>query len=755
MFGVLDSVMKYVMNNDRPFGGKLVVANGDHVQLQPILGRPFWMSTHLMMSFDILLLKKYVRMANDPTLQNVLGLLRSPTMSEDQREEVLHAVEANCNFIDTWDNVAPELMRVLTTKKAQEQINAKYLETMQNDPNVRHVVSYARDEILENDRWTICSGYRKKTLTRNALEPEELVIIEGGVYAFTYNKTEGNATISQGGLTIVENIPQQFNDQSKLCVVLVPPGERNIFPARQQWKRIQIGRQASVPILVGPGLFAKRTQFPLRYYTVQNFHRVMGCTAQAGIATQLSVNMKPFRMWDLGQLVVLLSRVSRMDMISFIGDKEDNLHAIEQIMTKPGKFTEAIEERLLDLNVLPRIPPQRVVFSGSHPFTPVSSEIPNVSGGYVYLLVCVHQPYLSAPRELINILGDTASSMSNGNGVYPHSSTTGPASTAVSCNTIKDGSTAAAGGKTASFLDSVKRAFAGREGKSSRSALMPSCNYEDIYAALPPDPSVQHVIPSSHSLPRLQPRVAVGISANPTPMEPAQETRRQIISRQSPEVVVIHSGSRGHTVSVRSGGGVTRSVSSVRHTSPPYRLASRRNPPCPEETNNNAKTSHLQNGRLSSPEFDAASVNSLNSESSSLNGMVFGRTTTRHDDSDTGEGVFLLLPVVKPLLLGEDITPFIQPNSWPPPKPSPRSQPSRQEGLVSFPPPPVVIWINPESKFIRFSKILLPKGDQKVEGALKVGHPRNPVLGASPVDNKAYSRDLPRLLSSGSIRNRS
>ncbi|CAG0909702.1 unnamed protein product, partial [Cyprideis torosa] len=70
-------------------------------------------------------------------------------------------------------------------------------------------------------------------------------------------------------------------------------------------------------------------------------------------------------------------------------------------------------------------------------------------------------------------------------------------------------------------------------------------------------------------------------------------------------------------------------------TSPPYRLASRRNPPCPEETNN-AKTSHLENGRLSSPEFDAASVNSLNSDSSSLNGMVFGRTTTRHDDSDTG-----------------------------------------------------------------------------------------------------------------------
>ncbi|CAG0905076.1 unnamed protein product [Cyprideis torosa] len=262
---------------------------------------------------------------------------------------------------------------------------------------------------------------------------------------------------------------------------------------------------------------------------------------------------------------------------------------------------------------------------------------------------------------------------------------------------------------------------------------MPSCNYEDIYAALPPEPSVQHVIPSSHSLPRLQPPVAVGlktlpppsyhpqayplqesktqpyplhesqtfpyllqesktqptyhmpetktydshhqrptkqsyplqesktqsfleydkattayplhesktspyplqenchsttttgghnasrikISANPAPMEPAQETRRQIVSRQSPEVVVIHSGSRGHTVFVRSGGGVTRSVSSVRHTSPP-------------------KTSHLENGRLSSPEFDAASLNSLNSESSSLNGMVFGRTTTRHDDSDTG-----------------------------------------------------------------------------------------------------------------------
>ncbi|CAG0901954.1 unnamed protein product [Cyprideis torosa] len=392
MFAVLDSVMKYVMSCDLPFGGKLVIANGNHVQLQPIEGRPFWMSTHFMMSFDAIVLKEYVRMANDPDLQHILQLLRKPIMIGEERKQVLDAIEKHCEFVDSWNQVPSERMRVLTTKKAQENINNKFLEDKLNQPNLRCVKSKSTDEILEGDRWKPCSGFRQKSLNRNASEPQEMILFKDAIMCFTYNCNEGNAIFSQGGLCIVKSIPEEFNPDSKVTVIIVPPGETNIFPPPRHWQQIQIGRRQGIPILVGPGIFARRTQYPFRYYTVQNFHRVMGCTAQGGIATQLSVVTKEFRMWDLGQLIVLLSRVTNMKMITFVGSKQDNLNAVEEIMTKEGKFTEAITERLVALDVLTS-PPQRIITEQANPFVPIRREIPNVAQGYVYLLVCIHEPY--------------------------------------------------------------------------------------------------------------------------------------------------------------------------------------------------------------------------------------------------------------------------------------------------------------------------------------------------------------------------
>jgi predicted GIY-YIG superfamily endonuclease len=393
MFAVLDSVMKYVMSCDLPFGGKLVIANGNHVQLQPIEGRPFWMSTHFMMSFDAIVLKEYVRMANDPTLQNILQLLRKSVICGEERKQVLDAIDNHCEFVDSWNQVPSARMRVLTTKKAQENINSKFLDEKLNEPNLRCVKSKSTDEILEGDRWKPCSGFRQKALNRNASEPQEMILFKGAIMCFTYNCNEGNTIFSQGGLCIVTSIPQEFNRESKVTVILVPPGETNFVPPQRHWQQIEIGRKQGLPILVGPGIFARRTQYPFRYYTVQNFHRVMGCTAQGGIATQLSIVTKEFRMWDLGQLIVLLSRVTNIKMITFVGSKEDNLNAVEEIMTKEGKFTQAINERLIALDVLTS-PPQRIITDQANPFIPIRREIPNATGGYVYLLVCIHEPNL-------------------------------------------------------------------------------------------------------------------------------------------------------------------------------------------------------------------------------------------------------------------------------------------------------------------------------------------------------------------------
>ena len=82
-YSIMDNAMKYLMSNDLSMGGKLIIADGDPYQLSPITGNLIWMSTHLLFSFDIFMLKYYVRSSSDPVLQSILEIMRKSEVTDD------------------------------------------------------------------------------------------------------------------------------------------------------------------------------------------------------------------------------------------------------------------------------------------------------------------------------------------------------------------------------------------------------------------------------------------------------------------------------------------------------------------------------------------------------------------------------------------------------------------------------------------------------------------------------------------------
>ena len=88
MLNVMDYVLRVIRQNEKPYGGILIISSGDHKQLDPIDGGSMWLGSECIVHFDILLLKNYVRCSEDKELEGVLEVFRKSAPSQDEVEHV-------------------------------------------------------------------------------------------------------------------------------------------------------------------------------------------------------------------------------------------------------------------------------------------------------------------------------------------------------------------------------------------------------------------------------------------------------------------------------------------------------------------------------------------------------------------------------------------------------------------------------------------------------------------------------------------
>lgn len=218
MMKVLDLILQRLRKSVLPFGGVLVLATGDPRQLQPVQGYPAFLMPNLLYDLKPLVLKEYVRCAEDLELQRLLRLIQLVDLEPAQIQEVEEILKANIhpeNVHLTTDTLPAGCHFVVPTRKASTEISKqrtrnrrKKIEDFnrRNPNNKKILLTNKAVDYCECTRAQFQKAGRDVTRDLNLLlvEPEELFISEGEVYRFTCN--DKSLRFTQGQLCMIKKV---------------------------------------------------------------------------------------------------------------------------------------------------------------------------------------------------------------------------------------------------------------------------------------------------------------------------------------------------------------------------------------------------------------------------------------------------------------------------------------------------------------------------------------------------------------------
>jgi predicted GIY-YIG superfamily endonuclease len=405
MYGVIDSVMRRITNNNAPMGGKLVIANGDSRQIPPCDGDPFWTSFHLVTDFKILNLNHFVRSASDPILQRCINVFNKIHLTTSEIETFVKDVISNTQHFESFNEISDRYVRIVSKREAEREATNRYLESKISDENVDVFTFHAVDEV-DNGSGSWLETKEKsvvRQLNKHVLEEENLHVFEGAIVRLTYNERGGRVQFSQGQLAIITNI-----DGDSIRIKVVPPGVRVYDTIEDAWNTISLSRRYSQPVIVCSRLLkGRRKQFPIRHHIACTIHRVQGQTLQ-NVATKISVTDKNYAIWDRSMLLVLISRTQNLQDLAFVGDKNDTANALREALSIESPWAKHIQERLGALDIL-TTDAWREITNEFHPYAPRTCTIPDVSSGFVYMLVSganFHTCYIGETNNLLRRIGE-------------------------------------------------------------------------------------------------------------------------------------------------------------------------------------------------------------------------------------------------------------------------------------------------------------------------------------------------------------
>ena len=401
---IVDKILRFVKDNEKPFGGAVIVATGDYRQLTPISGGFVWLSSYLITAVNPLCLKRLVRSGGDQDLQELIETIRLPNLNSQQVARVVAILKRRCepHFAASFDDVPEHILRVFGKNKAVEDEEKKFLAAKKNDPTAvwMEVAAVDKSRLPTEQEWAPASEHTVSQLDRKCAESKSLVIVQNSVMALTYNnnrRAPNRPIFSQGQLVVVTGWENADAPESLVVVGrLVPPGvvhRAGVIP--DNWQHIRVTRRNTPSITLGTRYtsLAMRNQIPLRQHICMTLHRTLGETCEA-IATEIGEKSSKFGLWEREQLLVLVSRVRSLDNLTFVGDRQRTWQAIAVLLRQWSLASEHIDARIKAMDrmnagndALPRI-----VAPLPHSLRGLNSEVPYQACGFVYLVVSAADP---------------------------------------------------------------------------------------------------------------------------------------------------------------------------------------------------------------------------------------------------------------------------------------------------------------------------------------------------------------------------
>ena len=413
------TVLRYIRNSNRPFGGMLLLSTMDHLQLEPVSGRHPLLSPFFTSCFFFKQLQHSVRAAHDARwrrIQTITRMASSTLQRNDHRKEFVELFVSTCSFVTSLDDPSlPQNILFAFGKKAPiRDEERRILRNIQSQTTIPYKVSIAQDEERTIDgTFQQASLYTSNSLDRQVKEPRKLVLYPGGRYQITYNKPN---VFSNSQLAILFELPPQqtLDAKNPIPLIVAPPGCRFIpdgSSTRQDleamgWVEKFVGCPSANQVQNTSGrMRARRRQYGLRHHVGSTIHGIMGQTLNC-LITRIERGDKThkYALWMASQVVVLLSRTKkgRDTFFWLYGDStpEETADALYDLLCVTTPFREHLT-RILD-NLCNGNSSSSPYSQGTPTmvFRPRDTAIPPHRLGFVYMLV--------STRELSTIyLGST------------------------------------------------------------------------------------------------------------------------------------------------------------------------------------------------------------------------------------------------------------------------------------------------------------------------------------------------------------
>jgi predicted GIY-YIG superfamily endonuclease len=400
---VLDIIMRRVRNSNQYMGGVLVIATMDPRQLRPVQGLPAMLSPFMITCYKFVQLLHSVRASEDVNFQRLQDISRMLVTAYKRDANLVtefrQLVRDNCVFITDWNDsrITMAMLQVFGRHAAVREAEGRLFEKVRRLGNCQVLTCAARDyqmSVQSHSGWTAATLETTRFLNRKVKEPDEIHFFDGAVYEMTFNDKD-NFTQSQ--IAVLAAMPtaddiSQFRDVKVMIAPAgcktVPENYRDIMCLREQgWKHCTVGLAPErIQTVRSKGLKAKRHQYGLKHRVASTVHAIMGAELDK-LVTSVSKRNREYGLWEKEQVVVILSRTKRAKDIIFVGDTNDTLDALCELIQINSQYSDYMAHILDQLCDGQRQLPFPVIDYGRHPYRPIDVEKPQDSTGFCYLLV--------------------------------------------------------------------------------------------------------------------------------------------------------------------------------------------------------------------------------------------------------------------------------------------------------------------------------------------------------------------------------
>ncbi len=149
LLSTMDKIFQSLKDSNEPFGGVLVIANGDCCQLPNIEGVAVFQSSTVIFGFQYCFLQHLVRMRDDAGRQ-LLNMLEKRPIDADDVPEILPLIETNCTFLNSWDDLDHGTTMRVFGKRAAEKASNHNHESAIRSSNTPLFIANAHDEMCSN-----------------------------------------------------------------------------------------------------------------------------------------------------------------------------------------------------------------------------------------------------------------------------------------------------------------------------------------------------------------------------------------------------------------------------------------------------------------------------------------------------------------------------------------------------------------------------------------------------------------------------